>query len=68
MSNMGQVAHNTDTQSQRCHYDKIAAAYVANLAYPHTRGNRSLSQMSSGFGDGLMVDALAGAGKSVGDV
>ena len=32
-----QVAHNTDTQSQRCHYDKIAAAYVANLAYPHTR-------------------------------
>jgi ubiquinone/menaquinone biosynthesis C-methylase UbiE len=43
-----------DAKRQQQHYDRVAAAYLENLAYPHTREY-------SDYLDRAMLDAMAGA-------
>ncbi len=46
------VPQSDDSARQRAHYDRVAAAYVANLDYPHTRA----------YGESLDDAALEAAG------
>src|SRR5262245_58921672 len=59
-----------EAKTQRHHYNKIAAAYIANLEYPHTRESRAYLDraMLEAVGEGelgLVAELCCGAGEAL---
>lgn len=59
-----------DAKRQRAHYDKIAEAYFANLAYPHTQEymaylDRCLFKVVGGGSLGQMAELCCGHGEAI---
>jgi ubiquinone/menaquinone biosynthesis C-methylase UbiE len=60
----------SDAQTQQAHYDRIADAYVTNLAYPHTREytaylDRALLVQLPAAGLGDVAEICCGRGEAV---
>lgn len=59
-----------ESRKQQAHYDAVATAYEANLAYPHTRAyfeylDRRLREACGGAGLGTIAEVCCGLGEAM---
>ena len=65
------IPMSSDAQMQQAHYDRVADAYVTNLAYPHTREytaylDQALLMQLPAAGLGDVAEICCGRGEAVG--